>query len=66
MSASLLDKLRVKPIPKQKSSIMVGLHKGEAAAHEAVRFATTLVDKREKEIGRDIGQIRRRSLSLRL
>ena len=60
MSSSLLDKLRVKPIPKQKSSIMVGLHKGEAAAREAVRVATTLVDKREKQIGRDIGQIRRR------
>ena len=39
---------------------MVGLHKGEAAAREAVRVATTLVDKREKQIGRDIGQIRRR------
>jgi hypothetical protein len=60
MSSSLLDKLRVKPIPKQKSSIMVGLHKGEAAAREAVRVATTLVDKREKQLGRDIGQIRRR------
>lgn len=60
MSSSLLDKLRVKPIPKQKSSIMVGLHKGEAAAREAVRVATTLVDRREKQMGRDIGQIRRR------
>lgn len=39
---------------------MVGLHKGEAAAREAVRVATTLVDKREKQMGRDIGQIRRR------
>lgn len=39
---------------------MVGLHKGEAAAREAVRVATALVDKREKQMGRDIGQIRRR------
>jgi len=39
---------------------MVGLHKGEAAEREAVRVATKLVDKREKQMGRDIGQIRRR------
>lgn len=60
MSSSLLDKLRVKPIPKQKPSIMVGLMKAEAAARESVRIAATLVDKREKQMGRDVEQIRRR------
>ena len=59
MSSALLDKLRVKPIPKHKSKIAVGLHKNEAVELEPVKIQTLILDKRNKT-NRDIGQIRKR------
>lgn len=63
MSSSLLEKLKIKPIPKQKPNIIVGLAKGEAATRDIVKIATKVIDKREQSIGKDIGQIRRRLAS---
>lgn len=59
MSSALLEKLKVKPIPKQKPLVAVGLAKGEAATKQIVNLATRIVDKRTT-FNRDIGAIRKR------
>ena len=59
MSSTLLDKLRVKPIPKNKSKIAVGLARNEPVALEPVKLGTLILDKRDKP-KKDIGQIRKR------
>ena len=47
MSSTLLDKLRVKPIPKHKPTIAVGLVRDEPAVRQPVKIATLIVDKRQ-------------------
>jgi len=59
MSSTLLAKLKVKPVPKQKSVVAVGVAKGEAAARQLVKVATKIIDK-TGQTERDIGAIRRR------
>lgn len=59
MSSTLLAKLKVKPVPKQKSVVAVGLAKGEAAARQLVKVATKIVDK-TGQTERDIGALRKR------
>lgn len=59
MSSSLLEKLKIKPIPKQIKRIEIGLVREEPAVREAVKVATKIIDKREKS-RRDMGQIRKR------
>ena len=59
--SSLIDKLRVKPIPKQKIPVNIGLARGEPELQQAVKLTTKIIDKREKyNKRRDIGQIRKR------
>jgi len=59
MSSALLAKLKVKPVPKQKSIVAVGLAKGEAAARQIVKMTTKIVDK-TGQTERDIDAIRKR------
>lgn len=59
MSSSLLAKLKVKPIPKQRAIVAVGLAKGEAAAKQLVKLATRIEDK-TGQTDRDIGALRKR------
>ena len=59
MSSTLLDKLRVKPIPKNKSKIAVGLVRNEPVVLEPVKLGTLILDKRQ-EPKKDFGQIRKR------
>ena len=64
MSSTLLDKLRVKPIPKNKPTIAVGLVRDEPAVRQPVKIATLIVDKRQTK--KDIGQIRKRLAKSRI
>ena len=59
MSSTLLDKLRVKPIPKNKSNIAVGLVRNEPVVLEPVKLGTLILDKRQ-EPKKDFGKIRKR------
>lgn len=59
MSSALLDKLKVKPIPKQKPAIAVGLARGEPTVRQMVNIATKIVD-RTGLPPRDISRIRSR------